>query len=159
MYYLYTDNLQNIEAVWLTNVKKQEIFGNTIPFVAQKLVEFPNHAQFLVEMKHLKRNVTPEGNLKILGPTDMDGVNDDYPVAFALMMMCELKGTASKDIYIQHTTSYVDGLVAHTEGRDGFGPRKDKIDEEFKSYYNPMDLDTTVGFAFNRGRKPRKRSI
>ena len=86
------DNLEKIEPIYLTNMKKAEIFGNVYPLLGNRLIQFPNHYQFLIEMKMLKRDLTEEGNLKIHGPKEMTEVNDDYPMAFALMMMCEIGG-------------------------------------------------------------------
>jgi len=91
------DNLQSIDGIALTNAKKQELFGNTIPIVSNQLIIFPNHHKFIEEMKFLKRELTPEGMLKINGPKDMDDINDDYPMAFALLMSCELKNIGSDE--------------------------------------------------------------
>jgi len=147
------DNLQKIEPVALTNLKKQEIFGNTIPIVAQQHIVFPNHPQFLQEMIYLKRELTPEGMLKINGPTEMDDINDDYPMAFALMMMCELKSNYSRDFFVTATPQYAE-MIKDDRRRDAFGETTSLYDkDEMSFFYTPDGLDSTMAFSFNRGIK------
>ena len=154
--------LQQIEPVYLTNMKKQEIFGNSFPYVAQQLVEFPVHKQFKQEMIHLKREVTPEGNLKIVGPEEMSDVNDDYPMAFALAMMCEYNPNYGP-AFVQNTPSYADSPIHKERQRDAFNEKQIpayRDDDDLSMFYNPDKLNTTFGFSFNRGsargRKRRK---
>ena len=146
-------NLQSIEPVYLTNMKKQEIFGNSFPYVAQQLVTFPVHHQFKQEMIHLKREVTPEGNLKIIGPEEMSDVNDDYPMAFALAMICEYNPQYGK-FYVGNTPSYADSPIHADRDRDAFNQNKVpayRDDDDLTYFYQPDNLNSTFGFSFSRG--------
>ncbi|MHA1170002.1 MAG: terminase large subunit domain-containing protein [Candidatus Hodarchaeales archaeon] len=130
------DNLEKIEPIYLTNAKKAEIFGNAYPIVGNRLIQFPNHRQFITEMKMLKRDVTEEGNLKIHGPKEMMDINDDYPMAFALMMMCEIGGNRFSEPSINTVPKYSEQVRKEREENDFFGSKE--YDDEYVSIINSV---------------------
>lgn len=144
-YHVCTE-LEKIEPVYLSNPKKVEVFGNTIPLVSGALVQFPNHPRFIQQMKLLKRAVTEQGNVQIEAPKDMHDIHDDYPIAFALMMQCELGGRG-------HSEPIVSGVAKHG---DYVRMEREQVDF-FQSMQGARQTsnDGFVASLGNRGRKSR----
>jgi len=152
--YAICDELEKIEPIYLSQPKKIDVFGNVTPIVGSALCQFPNHPRFLKEMRMLKVELTEEGNVKIGAPKEMMDVHDDYPMAFALAMLCEQGAGYYGEPQVGSVSKYSEIVRAERE-------RLELFNQFMSGVHNYMPTESIgSGFAssLNRGSVGIKRN-